>query len=177
MSFNKEQSKNTSLKVSNPEGLNAILNDTKQSIENIYATRKEMVDYFRKELFVAKTKHEAFKSWSMDDDGNVHIKEQQQQVNISNQNTPFVAVRSDPTYEYKEYNGSIRYAYKSVISNLMNAKKSIEYALKYNGEVDIPSDVLNNIDFFGNDPECKSKVHDYSQQRVDKFIKQRTGER
>jgi hypothetical protein len=131
-----------------------------------------MVADFRKELFANKVSNEYFSNWNMSEDGTVTVKQKSPKKPPSS--GPFNAVTQDYSYDIKEYNNLIRYAYRKVIGNLQNAKRSVDMAIKYDGEVDIPGDVLNNIEFFGNEPESRKKVKDFGERAVSKFFKNRT---
>lgn len=175
MDSNQSNETNTILRLRDQQGLETIHANIETSISNIYESRKVLVSDFRRELFAQKVSNEAFANWNMDESGKLVIKTPP--TNNQQGNTPFGNIQTDSSYDYKEYNSTIRYAYKKAISNLQNAKKSVELALKFNGEVDIPSNVLNNIDFFGDDVDNKRKVSEWGQRQINNFFKKRQNNR
>jgi hypothetical protein len=160
------------LTLSNRDGLTNLLDKVDVATRNIYSRRKDTVKYFKEELFVAKTKTEYFAQISLNENDNMIFTPKLQQPNNGN---AFGNLSFDNGHHVvTEYNNRIRYQFKTAISNLKNAERALKLAIKYDGSVELSADILNNLDFFSNNPECVSKLNKYCKKQVDEFISQHT---
>jgi len=160
------------LTLSNKEGLLDLLGKVDIAINNIYDRRKITVEYFKEELFIAKNKHENFSTWGLDEKDHLIITPPKPNPSAG-QNTNLIFTNAG-SHSVKEYNNLIRYQFKNAVANLKNTERALKMALRYQGQVEISADILNNMDFFSNNIECVRKLNSYCTRTVDKFIKQNT---
>lgn len=158
------------LTLSNQDGLQYLLGKIDVAVANIYDRRKTSSKYFREELFVAKQKVDGFGNWTLNNNANLEIKAPPPTVQQSNT----FNIEPDGQYQIQDYNTTIRYAFKKPLANLKNAERAIKMALRYDGQVELSADILNNMDFFSNNPDCKKKLDTYCVKIVDKFIENNT---
>lgn len=161
------------LTISNKDGLNDILGKVDIAVSNIYERRKTTVKYFKEELLIAKLKHDFFKQWSLDDKDHLVITPKKLAPVANQTSLTFHDVSTGPHHS-DEYKNLIRYQFKSAVANLKNTERALKMAIRYHGQVEISADILNNMDFFSNHPECTKKLDTYCKRSVDKFIKQNT---
>jgi len=162
------------LRLSNKQGLNDLLNKVDLAVTNIYDRRKITADYFREEMFIAKNKSNTFARWNLEKNGKLSIAPPPPPANQSPSQKQVQGIFHDnSSYEVKEYNSKIRFPFKSAVANLKNTERALKWAIRYQGEVEISADILNNMDFFGTNAECVKKLDIYCKQQVDEFIRQR----
>jgi len=161
------------LTLSNKEGLSLILDKIDIAVTNIYDRRKKTSAYFKEELFVAKTSCDDLSRWTLDTDNKLTITIPPP-VPQSTGTSAFANLQVGHSYNQehnvKEYDSTIRFAFKKPLSNMKNTERAVKMAIRYQGTVSISADILNHLDFFSNQPDCVKKLDNYCKRTVDTFI-------
>jgi len=160
------------LVLSDKNALIDLLGKADIAISNIYNRRKSTIKYFKEELFVAKNTHQDFAQWTIDETDNLTVAiPPPPAVGVLTSNINPKGPYVDVTHVTRQYKNLIQYQFKNVVANLKNAERVLKLAIRYQGQVELSADILNNMDYFSNSEECVRKLDNYCKKTVENFIK------